>query len=167
VRYGAVNVWTNTVATAVAFHSATSDDFNPSLAVGVNPSGTNVYLNWAFTDAPAGTATSDVVDALPAGQPIANLIGTGAVYAVGSNTSQTRFGDFSSVAVDPQVPGGTSAVAAQQYFSAGGTWNTRLARVRTGQPPVLAPDVRNDNLAEAGQVLAAAGLTVGQVTTRP
>src|SRR5438477_64161 len=39
VRYGAVNVSSNTVATAAAFHSATSDDFNPSLAVGLNPSG--------------------------------------------------------------------------------------------------------------------------------
>jgi PASTA domain len=164
VRYGAVKVSTNTVATAVAFHSGTSDDFNPSLAVGLNPSGTGVYLNWAFTDAPAGTATSDVIDALPAGQPIGNLTGTGAVYAAGSITSQTRFGDFSSVAVDPQVPGGTCAVAAQQYFSVGGTWNTRLARVGTCQPPVLVPDVRNDSLAEAGQVLAGAGLTVGQVT---
>jgi hypothetical protein len=45
VRYGAVKVSTNTVATAVAFHSGTSDDFNPSLAVGLNPSGTSVYLN--------------------------------------------------------------------------------------------------------------------------
>ena len=78
-----------------------------------------------------------------------------------SPTSQTRFGDFSSVAVDPQVPGGTCAVVAQQYFSAGGTWNTRLARVARCQPPVLVPDVWNDHLAEAGQVLAAAGLTVG------
>jgi hypothetical protein len=164
VRYGAVKVSTNTVATAMAFRSATSDDFNPSLAVGLGPSGTSVYLNWAFTDAPAGTATSDVVDMLPAGQPIANLIGTGAVYAVGSTTSQTRFGDFSSVEVDPQVPGGTCAVAAQQYFSAGGTWNTRLARLGTCQPPVLVPDVRNDKLPEAALVLAAAGLTVGQVT---
>ena len=164
VRYGAVKVSTNTVATAVAFHSGTSDDFNPSLAVGLNPSGTSVYLNWAFTDAPARTATSDVIDALPAGQPIGNLIGTGAVYAAGSITSQTRFGDFSSVAIDPQVPGGTCAVAAQQYFGVGGTWNTRLARVGTCQPPVLVPDVRNDSLAEAGQVLAGAGLTVGQVT---
>jgi len=164
VRYGAVNVSTNTVATALAFHSGTSDDFNPSLAVGLNPNGPSVYLNWAFTDAPAGKATSDVVDTLPAGQPIANLIGTGAVYAAGSTTSQTRFGDFSSVAIDPQVPGGTCAVAAQQYFSAGGTWNTRLARMGTCQPPVLVPDVRNDNLPEAAQVLAAAGLTVGQVT---
>jgi hypothetical protein len=164
VRYGAVNVSTNTVATAMAFRSGTSDDFNPSLAVGLGPSGTSVFLNWAFTDAPAGTATSDVIDMLPAGQPIANLIGTGAVYAAGSTTSQTRFGDFSSVSVDPQVPGGTCAVATQQYFSAGGTWNTRLARVGNCQPPVLVPDVRNDRLAEAGQVLAAAGLSVGQVT---
>jgi hypothetical protein len=164
VRYGAVNVSTNTVATAMAFRSGTSDDFNPSLAVGLGPSGTSVFVNWAFTDAPAGTATSDVIDMLPAGQPIANLIGTGAVYAAGSTTSQTRFGDFSSVSVDPQVPGGTCAVATQQYFSAGGTWNTRLARVGNCQPPVLVPDVRNDRLAEAGQVLAAAGLSVGQVT---
>jgi PASTA domain len=164
VRYGAVNVSTNTVATALAFDSGTSDDFNPSLAVGLNPNGTSVYLNWAFTDAPAGKATSDVVDALPAGQPIANLIGTGSVYAAGSTTSQTRFGDFSSVEVDPQVPGGTCAVAAQQYFSASGTWNTRLARLGNCQPAVLVPDVRNDKLPEAAQVLAAAGLTVGQVT---
>jgi hypothetical protein len=164
VRYGAINVSTNAVTTAVAFHSGTSDDFNPSLAVGLNPSGINVYLNWAFTDAPAGTATSDVVDTLPAGQPITNLIGTGAVLRVGSTTSQTRFGDFSSVAVDPQMPGGTCAVTAQQYFNVGGTWNTRLARVGTCQPSILVPDVRNDRLPEAGQVLAAASLTVGQVT---
>ena len=82
----------------------------------------------------------------------------------GSTTSQTRFGDFSSVAVDPQVPAGTCAVAAQQYFRVGGTWNTRLARVGTCQPPVLVPDVLNDSLPEANQVVAAASLTVGQVT---
>ncbi len=165
IRYGAVNVSTNTVATAMAFRSATSDDFNPSLAVGLGSSGTTVYLNWAFTDAPAGTPTSDVIDMLPAGQPIANLIGSGAVYAAGSITSQTRFGDFSSVSVDPQVPGGACAVIAQQYFSSSGSWNTRLARVGGCQPSVLVPDVRNDRLAEAGQVLAAAGLTVGQVSS--
>src|SRR5262249_9664860 len=99
-----------------------------------------------------------------AGQPITNLIGTGAVLRTGSTTSQTRFGDFSSVAVDPQMPGGTCAVTAQQYFNVGGTWNTRLARVGTCQPSILVPDVRNDRLPEAGQVLAAASLAVGQVT---
>jgi hypothetical protein len=166
VRYGAVNVSSNTVTTAAAFHSATSDDFNPSLTVGLNPRGTIVYVNWAFTDAKAGTATSDVIDTLPAGQAIANLIGTGAVYAAGSKTTQTRFGDFSSVSIDPQVFGGTCAVATQQYFNSDGTWKTRLARVGNCQPTplVLVPDVRNDRLAQAGQELAAVGLIVGQVT---
>src|SRR5262249_47668113 len=136
------------------------------LAVGLNPSGTNVFVNWAFTDAKAGIATSDVIDMLRAGQSIANLIGTGAVYAAGSTTIQTRFGDFSSVSLDPQVSGGTCAVATQQYFSTNGSWKTRLARVGNCQlqPPVLVPDVRNDRLTQAGQVLAAAGLTVGQVS---
>jgi PASTA domain len=82
----------------------------------------------------------------------------------GSTTSQTRFGDFSSVAIDPQVPGGTCAVATQQYFRIDGTWNTRLARVGNCQPPVLVPNVLNDSLPEAGQVLVSASLTVGQIT---
>jgi hypothetical protein len=165
IRYGAVNVSTNTVASAVAFRSGTSDDFNPSLAVGMNQGGTIVYLNWAFTDTPAGTATSDVVDTLPAGQPITNLIGTGAVLVTGGRTGQTRFGDFSSVSIDPTVPGGTCAVTAQQYFSSTGSWNTRIARMGNCQPGVAVPDVRGDTLALAGQALAAAGLTVGQVTS--
>jgi hypothetical protein len=166
VRYGAVNVSNNTVATAAAFNTATSDDFNPSLAVGLSPRGPIVYVNWAFTDAKKGTATSDVIDVLPAGQPIANLIGTGAVYAAGSTTTQTRFGDFSSVSVDPQVLSGTCAVATQQNFSSNGNWKTRLARVGNCQPTptVLVPDVRNDRLAQAGQALTAVGLIVGSVT---
>ena len=122
VRYGAINLTNNgkVVDAAVAFHSATSDDFNPSLAVGLNPSGTSVYLNWAFTDAPAGTATSAVVDTLPAGQPIANLIGTGAVYAVGSTTTQTRFGDFSSVAI-ASCSGCSGARRAERRSGRGGS----------------------------------------------
>src|SRR5512146_572454 len=36
VRYGAINVASNTVATAIAYHGASSDDFNPSIAVGIN-----------------------------------------------------------------------------------------------------------------------------------
>jgi PASTA domain len=164
IRYGAVSVSSNTVATAVAFHSGTSDDFNASLAVGLSPTGTIVYLNWAFTDAPAGTATSDVVDTLPAGQPISNLLGTGAVLVTGSKTGQTRFGDFSSVSIDPTVPGGTCAVTAQQYFSTTGSWSTRIARLGSCQPGIAVPDVRGDTLAQAGHALAAAGLTVGQVS---
>ncbi len=36
------------MATTWAFHSGSSDDFNPSLAVGITSQKETVYLNWAF-----------------------------------------------------------------------------------------------------------------------
>lgn len=45
IRYGAINVSGSTVTTATARRSSTSDDFNPSLAVGISGSGPIVYLN--------------------------------------------------------------------------------------------------------------------------
>jgi PASTA domain len=166
IRYGAVNVSTNTVTTGIAFRSASSDDFNPSLAVGLSAAGPVVYLNWAFTDAPNNVATSDVVDSLPAGQPIGNLIGTGTVLVNGGTTTQTRFGDFSSVAIDPSVPAGGCAWTAQQYFATTtGDWATRLARIGTCQPPVTVPNLIGDTTAQAGSALTAAGLTLGHVST--
>jgi hypothetical protein len=165
--HGVVNVSTNTVTTAIAYRSGTSDDFNPSLAVGLSPSGPIVYLNWAFTDAPNQLSTSDVVDTLPAGQPITNLIGTGTVLVNGGTTTETRFGDFSSVSIYPSVPGGGCAWTTQQYFTSTGDWTTRLARVGACQPPATAtvPDLTGDRQAAAASALNAAGLTLGQVTT--
>ena len=127
IRYGVIFVLTNAITAAIAYHSGTSDDFVPSIGLGLN-SGT-VYLNWTYTDAPSGTAASNVVDSLPGTQALGNLIGTSVAYSVGSSTSQTRFGDFSSVSIDPLVAGGTCAVLAGQYFAPDGTWRTRLARV--------------------------------------
>jgi hypothetical protein len=46
----------------MAYHSGTSDDFNPSIGVGLTSGGPAVFLNWAATDAPAGIATADVVN---------------------------------------------------------------------------------------------------------
>jgi hypothetical protein len=52
----------------------------------------------------------------------------------GSSTStNTRFGDFSSLEVDPSAassscPAGRTAVLAQQYFNSSGNWVTRIAR---------------------------------------
>jgi len=152
------------VAFATAFHSGTSDDFNASLAVGLTPAGTAVFLTWVFTDAPAGVAASPVVDSLPAGQAPTNLIGTSTVLVTGSSTGQTRFGDYSSVAIDPAVPGGACAVVGQQYFSSTGSWNTRIARIGSCQPAVTVPNVVGDTLAQAGSALSAAGLTVGSVS---
>jgi hypothetical protein len=133
IRYGAINVATNTVQAAEAFHSSSSDDFNPSLAV-TPTSGSQVFvwLNWAYTDTPAGIATSDTVDGVLPGAGIPNLTGTTLVTGF-PTSSNFRFGDFSSVEVDPSAasatcPKGRTAVLAQQYFDSTGHWVTRIAR---------------------------------------
>jgi hypothetical protein len=135
IRYGAIAVASNTVQVADAFHSSTSDDFNPSLAV-TPTSGSQVFvwLNWAYTDTPAGIATSDTVDGVLPGAGIPTLTGTDTTLVNGFPTSSNfRFGDFSSVEVDPSAasatcPKGRTAVLAQQYFDSSGNWVTRIAR---------------------------------------
>jgi hypothetical protein len=130
VRYGAIGLSASNATVAVAYRSGTSDDFNPSVGVGNSPTGGNyIYVNWAYTDTPAGVATSDTVDSVAPGGGVPNLIGTGTVLVNGSSTNETRFGDFSSVAIDPAVGAGSCAVAAQQYFASDGTWSTRIARL--------------------------------------
>jgi hypothetical protein len=125
IRYGSLNV--NNNAVAVAFHSSSSDDFNPSIGVGNNPGGgATIFLNWAFTDSPRGIATSATVNSVPPGGGVPNLISTDTVLVTGTSTSQTRFGDMSSVAIDPTVGSGTCAVTTQQYFDTQ-DWRTRIA----------------------------------------
>jgi hypothetical protein len=135
VRYGAIGVLGNTATVAVAFHNATSDDFNPSISV--TPAGGSAiyaWLNWAYTDTPAGVATSDTVNGVLPGTGVPNQIGTDRTLIHGSPTSSDfRFGDFSSVEVDPSAasascPAGRTAVLAQQYFSPTGKWATRVVR---------------------------------------
>jgi hypothetical protein len=128
-----INVNTGTSGgTAEAFHSGTSDDFNPSIGVGNNPGGgVFIFVNWAYTDAPNGVPVTDTVDSVAPGGGAPNLIGTGATLVRGFKTAQTRFGDYSSVAIDPAVANGSCAVTAQQYFGADGDWRTRIARVGT------------------------------------
>jgi len=132
VRYGAINLRDATISIAEASHSPWSDDFNPSLAVGFSPLRETVYLTWASTDAVvAKTATSAVAIAVDAAQPLKNLFGVGTVYATGGNaissSSTVRFGDFSSVSVDPTTS--DCAFATQQYFGANGSWRTRIAPI--------------------------------------
>jgi hypothetical protein len=135
VRYGAISVSSNTATVANAFHSSSSDDFNPSLAV-TPSSGSQVFLwlNWAYTDTAAGTATSDTVNGVLPGGGVPTLNGGDTTLVNGFATSSNfRFGDFSSVEVDPAsaasgCPAGHTAVLAQQYFDSTGHWVTRIAR---------------------------------------
>jgi hypothetical protein len=167
VRYGAVSVTANSVTTATAFHSGTSDDFDAALGIGINPGGgVFVYLTWTFTDTPAGVAASDVVDTVSPGAGVPNLIGTAAVLVNGSSTFETRFGDYSSVSVDPSVPGGGCAVTADQYFGPDGQWRTRIARVGSCRAlNVLVPNVLGDTTAEASLAIALSGLNLGTVSS--
>ncbi len=142
VRYGKVEPTKNTVETTFAYHSVTSDDFNPSIAVGFVPNGEKVFLNWVFTDTPAKTATTNVFAEGDASQPLVQIAGPGTVDATGgvvtsngtdscdttiNNNKPCRFGDFSSVSVDPGVAG--CAFAAQEYFDTGGNWKTRITPI--------------------------------------
>lgn len=139
VRYGAIDTTNNTVAGAVASYSATSDDFNPSIAVGLSGNGTlrTVFLNWVYTDPGAGVPVSVAVaavrisntDPLP---PIAGPQGEGRpVLTVirGGITGNREFGDYSSVSIDPLNLGQVCAVAANEYFDKDdGSWITRISR---------------------------------------
>ena len=131
VRYGAIGIAANSITVAVAYHSNTSDDFNPSIGVGNNPGGGNyIYVNWAYTDTLFGVPTSVTVDSVSPHNGVPNLVGTGAVVASGSRTTtETAFGAYSSVAIDPTVTAGSCGVAAQQLFASTGTWRTRVVRV--------------------------------------
>jgi hypothetical protein len=136
VRYGAIGVLTNTPYVAVAYHSATSDDFNPS--IGVADAGLNTvyaWVNWAYTDSTHKVATTDTINGVLPGSGVPNLVGTDHALISGSPTTiNSRFGDFSSVEVDPAAvsstcPAGRTAVTNQEYFTSNGQWASRLARM--------------------------------------
>jgi len=133
VRYGTINVSTNAATVASAFHGSTSDDFNPSIAVFPAASTTVfAWLNWAYTNTPQGVPTTVAVNGLLPTTGIHNLIGTDKKIITGTSTSNFRFGDFSSVEVDPVAASSTcakgrTAVMAQEYFNGSG-WLTRVVR---------------------------------------
>jgi hypothetical protein len=77
VLYGAINVISGDVTATLAYHSNTSDDFSPS--IGVSAQGSNtvaVWLNWAYTDTPAGRPVSDTINGVFPGNGVPNLAGT-------------------------------------------------------------------------------------------
>jgi hypothetical protein len=131
VRYGAISTASNIAIVAAASHSRTSDDFNPSIGVGVAGNNTNyIFLNWSYTDTPANIPASVTVNGVFPGAGVPNLTGDSLVLVNGASTSSNdRFGDISSVAIDPTSASGCTAVTAQEYFGPDGQWRTRLSRV--------------------------------------
>lgn len=133
VNYGYVKPASMTMATQTAFHSATSDDFNPAISAEVNTATGAVQevLTWAYTDTPNNVATTDVYG-LHIGYSINHQSGAG-YSGVGSSTGEFRFGDYASVWPEynsvGSCPEGSTALVTNEYFAPDGTWRTRLARV--------------------------------------
>ena len=134
VTYGAIDVINGDVTSALAFHSNTSDDFNPS--IGVSDQGNNtvaLWLNWAYTNTSANVPVSATINGAFPGNGVPNLTGTDLTLATGvSATSASTFGAYSSVAVDPSgtstCAAGLTALSAQEYFTSASQWGTLLAR---------------------------------------
>jgi hypothetical protein len=132
VRYGFIGVYNNTVLTNIATHSATSDDFNPSIAVALQGSSRVVYLNWAFTDANAGIPVTPTVAAIHVvtGDAPPGLNGRDVkLFATGGGiTNIPAFGDYSATAIDPNSVLEVCAVSVQEYYDTAGSWVTRVSR---------------------------------------
>lgn len=137
IQYGFVDAGNLGLTAAVAYTSSSSYDWNPSIAVGVSGGNRYVFLNWAYTDPGNGTNVATRVSGLGAADAVQSLVGVGTTVAVGAHgaAGEYRFGDYSSVSIDPGVsgvcPAGRSAMIVNQEFEAasGGDWITRVARV--------------------------------------
>lgn len=133
VNWGYVNPSAMTISTNTAYHSGTSDDFNPSISATINTGNNAVQetLNWAYTDTANNVPTTDAV----AAHYNYNLVHeSGAAYSpAGSTTNESRFGDYSSVWPEYDAVGacpiGSIALVTNEYFASDGTWKTRLARI--------------------------------------
>jgi hypothetical protein len=132
VNYGFVAPGNMSIHYNTAFHTASSDDFNPSISVEKNPDGhPEAWVTWAYTDTPNNVPTRDVF-ARQTGVALGHL--TGAQFSPnGSSTGESRFGDYSSSWPEYNAVGGCAegwnALVANQYFEANGDWATRIARV--------------------------------------
>jgi len=134
VLYGAISATSGQTTTALAFHSTASDDFNASIGVSDAGGNTNhIWVNWAYTQAGSGVATSDTVAGVAPGQGIPEEVGADLTLVSGSSTAAiSTFGAYSSVEIDPVgtsgCAAGLTALSVQEFFSGNGQWATELAR---------------------------------------
>jgi hypothetical protein len=135
IRYGTINESSLAVTEATAYVAGSSNDWNPSIGVSDAGGGNQfVFLNWAYDDPGNGTQVSTRVAGLSAGDAVQNLIGVGTTLATGGHGNDFRFGDYSSVSIDPMpsgvCPAGRSALIVNEEFSlTTGEWQMHDARV--------------------------------------
>jgi hypothetical protein len=104
--------------------SATSHDFNASIAAN---NGRDMFVTWSSTDPPAGKNAQIRASGKLAGE----LDISAGKTLVTSSTFYTgeRWGDYSSVHLDPTSVASKRAWICNQYTLPDGTWGTRIARI--------------------------------------
>jgi hypothetical protein len=118
-----------------AFHSSTSDDFNPSIAAADRADNrhTQVTLSWAYTDTASNVPTADAYAFSSGALPHV----TGSAFSpAGHITGETRFGDYSSVW--PEYDARAPARSARTRSSRTST-STPTAAGRPGSPGSTRP----------------------------
>jgi hypothetical protein len=135
IRYGTINESSLAVTEATAYVAGSSNDWNPSIGVSDAGGGNQfVFLNWAYDDPGNGTQVSTRVAGLGPGDAVQSLIAIGTTLATGGHGNDFRFGDYSSVSIDPSTAGacapGRSALIVNEEFSlTTGEWQMHDARV--------------------------------------
>jgi PASTA domain len=161
VRFGYVNLASNTeTKSLMTVDPLFSYEVNGSVGVGLNADGTEaIFLNWAYTDPSHGVNVSPAIDSFVFNGSVPSTFGNQQTLLTGTPIGTTNFGEFSSVAVDPNKSGVTTcAVTTQEYFDQ--TWNTRLARV-CSPVTVDVPVLTGDTVGQAATVLAGLDEVVG------
>ncbi len=142
VRYGAIPLSASgtggaTATTANAYATSSSYDWNPSIALAEPATNSvRIFLGWAMTDPANARNVSLRVSGVGRGEGVPSLAGLGTtVFTGGGTSSQTRFGDYSSVQMEVagislSCKANTQALFTNQVFN-GGDWQVRLARVGT------------------------------------
>jgi hypothetical protein len=140
--------------TAGSFFNSLLD---PSIGVGRNTDGSeSVFVNYAYTGVSSDLPVTSAVKSFASffGASPSDFGGVQDIL-IGANAKPSR-AEFagSSVAIDPSVTDGTCAVLAQEYFSSGGDWDTRLARVCGATDPARVPGVIGESLSDAVETLS-------------
>jgi hypothetical protein len=131
-RYYHINTAANTAVSDVFFATASSHDFNPSIAA--NESG-DVFITWSATDPPVGTNAQvrfsgrfrTDAESIPAG----SALFTSSTCLTGNfdpNFGHQRWGDYSAVSIDP----GNHAQAwiVNEKIDNSSAWGSRWGRIQ-------------------------------------
>ena len=139
-RFYEINTSTNAITqTGLFFATATSDDFNASIAANDN---NDAFVTWSSTDTgPAGLQAQVRFSGRQSGDPPGSMNSPGTAIFTSPTfyndftcaSPPCRWGDYSAVSIDPQTYTGCSAGnrawIVNEKINSNTIWGTRIARI--------------------------------------